>query len=651
MIRCRSEISFSITKVSSWPLALLLFIIALPAYSQIKDSMPIHLTEVIITGTSSKQFKTAKKTQLLDSLTKNNFNSTNLADLLSVNTPVFIKNYGPANLSSASLRGGNASQSPVLWNGFNIQNPMLGQNDFSQLPAFIFDQVAIEYGGSSASWGSGAMGGSIHLNNEAQFNKGFYSLITMGLGSFETKKLNTVLHYSSEKISSNTKVYYNASLNDFDFIDTVRKKQLHADYSIKGFLQELSFNTFKNQKINIRAWYNQSQRNLPSTLGNSVGKADQADENLKLTADWLYIGKKITPGIRVAYFDDVLNYTDSLTSIFSNSNTKTLIAEADVKYKINEHHQIYIGYNYTSYKAITVNYTRPQHELNKQALLAGYNLDLLDHKLVYELHIRQEHSNAFQIPLTGSTGLYYQLIKPIKLKLNASRVFRLPTLNDLYWSNGGNPNLKPEEGYTYEGGFEINLPYKQFLLQSEMTYFSKTIDNWIGWVPGAGGYPSPINIARVFSRGTETSNSITYTHKDLKCKIGFNSAYVLSNPVRSNLINDASVNKQLIYTPRYNYGANFTFTYSNFMLAYYHNYIGYRFTSSDNSSWLMPYDIANLKVAYRINLNHLGITSSFHLNNLFNSSYRVVAQRPMPLRNYEISLTLTYHKPKTKKNN
>ena len=72
-----------------------------------------------------------------------------------------------------------------------------------------------------------------------------------------------------------------------------------------------------------------------------------------------------------------------------------------------------------------------------------------------------------------------QLFKPLKLKVNAAKVYRLPTLNDLYWSPGGNPNLKPEEGFTYEGSFELKIPYHHFLLETEMTYFNKNITNWI----------------------------------------------------------------------------------------------------------------------------------------------------------------------------
>lgn len=87
------------------------------AFSQTKDSTAISLTEVEITGVQSKQFTAGKKIQQFDSLTKQNFNSANLGELLSVNSPVFIKNYGPGNLSTSSFRGETPRKLPFCGMG------------------------------------------------------------------------------------------------------------------------------------------------------------------------------------------------------------------------------------------------------------------------------------------------------------------------------------------------------------------------------------------------------------------------------------------------------------------------------------------------------------------------------------------------------
>jgi vitamin B12 transporter len=609
----------------------------------------LQLSEVVITSAKAEKLNAGKKVERTDSLTLLNFSNTNLSELLSVNSPVYMKNYGSANLSTSSFRGGNASQTAVLWNGFNIQNSMLGQTDFSQLPNFLFDDIALEFGGSSGLWGSGAVGGSVRLDNQTRFSKGYSTLLNLGLGSYQTNKLNSRIHYSTAKFSTTTKVYYNRSKNNFTYYDSLERTQTHSNYEIKGLLQEIG-GLLGNNKITGRVWYNSSFRNLPPTLGTETSKASQKDDNLKLNLDWNYHHKKFIPGIRIAYFDDQLDYTDSLKSIFSQSNVKTFISEADIYLKLNDRHRFYIGSNYTNYNATTLNYEGSK-QLSKTALLAAYSLNDLFNKLNFDLTVRKEFSAAYAIPVTGNCGVSFKALKSLTLKATAAKVYRLPTLNDLYWKPGGNPNLKPEEGYTFDGTVELKAPVNIFRFHTEMSYFNKQITNWINWIPGPGGNSMPVNVLNVYSRGTETSSYLSYSEKNLETKLGFHSAYVLSTSQTSALPNDASVNKQLIYMPRYNMGGSFAFTFYEFSFLFYHNYVGYRFTTSDNSSWLDPYHLANMKLAYNFKMPVFSFLMAFHINNLYGTNYFVIDQRPMPFRNYEISITLTYNKPKKKQQN
>lgn len=625
-----------------------LFLSLMPAFvsAQLKDT--VHLNEINISTPKYEHFSQARKIQKSDSLLKSFYDNGSLSDYIAFNTPVFVRNYGPSNLSTSSFRGGNAQQTAVLWNGFNIQNPMLGQNDFSQIPNFIFDEVDVEYGGASALWGSGAIGGSIRLNTKPGFNKGLQTVLNIGAGNFETKKINSSIHYSNNRFSTTTKLYYNRSENNFIYSDITKKRQIHADYAIKGFLQQLSFLPVKNQKITIQVWYNRSLRNLPPATGNNISKASQYDDNTKFSADWNYYGKRTLLEFKAGYFNDVLNYTDSIAGLFSNNRTKTFITESNIYYRLNDNQKIYAGINFTNFKALTNNYVVENPGLSKQAFLLGYSLYLLNKKMSFDCSMRQEFSDMFTIPFTGSAGLTYEVVKQLKLKLNAAKLYRHPTLNDLFWKNGGNPDLKPEYGYSFDGGAEYKMKFRKLILQSECTYFNKHINDWINWLPGTGGYPSPVNVLKVYSRGTETSNSIVYLKKDFLFKLFAHTAYVLSTPLKSVSPNDAAIGRQLIYTPRYNYGAGFSLVFHDFSMLCNYNYTGYRFTSSDNSSWLNPYHLTNVKFSYLLKYKTSDISSAFHINNLFNTNYRVIAGSPMPLRYYEISLTIRYKQPKTK---
>jgi vitamin B12 transporter len=625
-----------------------------PLISQNVDSSLHQLNEVLIVPTKQEKFETSKKHIAFDSLTLSRYHTTSLADLLANQSTVHIKSYGNGNIATSSMRGGSASHTALLWNGLNIQNAMLGQPDLSIVPTTLFNNVSLEYGGGSSMWGSGAIGGSIHLQNNLIFNQGFKTKLQMSVASFDTKKIATGLLLSYKKIVSNTSIYYNASENNYPYKDTADKEEpnkqvAHSNYIARGLMQELCFLPTSSQKISIRLWYNVMDKNLPSYNGALV-KQSQLDENLKLNGEWNYSKRNLNSTIRLGYFNDQLNYTDSIAKIFSQSTIKTLITESDNIYTYKQH-SFNLGANFTNYRSVLFSRSINQdtvynHGLSKLAFFAAYKLSLLNSKLNYNLAIRKEFTSQTKIPFTGNTGIHYQLTKLFAVKVNANTSFRQPTLNDLYWNPGGNPNLKPEEGYEIDGGLEFNYSKNNISLLMEATYFNRHTTNWIIWLPTASSYWSPTNIAEVYSRGTETKTELAYTKQDVLVKLIINTSYVLSTNQAKINENDNSVGRQLIYTPRYNGQASFLMTYKHISLLFNNNYTGYRFTSTDNASWLHPYYIANIKCSYSYSFSTVNMELFCNINNLFNKNYAVVSNRPMPLRNYEVGLCMNYHKKK-----
>lgn len=634
------------------------FMLSHTLQSQTQDTALHQLQEVVIIQNKQELFETSKKHSEIDSLILNRYNTSSLADLLANQSTIHIKSYGNGNIVSTSMRGGNANHTALLWNGLNIQNTMLGQPDLSIVPTSLFNNVTLEYGGGSAIWGSGAIGGSIHLQNNTGFNQGYKTKLQMSLGSFDSKKITSGILLSYKKIISNTNIYYNACENNYNYKDTTDKenpdKQVtHADYVSKGLMQELSFLVTAFQKINIRAWYNVVNRNLPS-YSITPSKKNQVDENLKLNTDWNYTKRNLNTLIRIGYFNDKLNYNDTLSNyLVSNNTIKTFITESDNTYKY-KNHQINLGANFTNYKSVLFSASKNEdtsyyHNLTKLAFFAAYKLSLVNSKLNYNLVVRKEYTSQTEIPFTGNTGIHYQLLKQFAAKINVNSSFRQPSLSDLYWNPGGNPNLKPEESYEIDGGLEFNYSKNGYSALIEATYFNRHTTNWIIWLPTDKPYWSPTNIAEVYSRGTETKTELAYLKKDLLLKLIVNTAYVLSTNQKSKSVNDNSVGRQLTYTPRYNGQATLLIKYKNINFLFNNNYTGYRFTSTDNTSWLNPYYLANLKCSYSYSFSSVNMQLFCSVNNLFNKNYVVVQNTPMPLRNYELGICMNYHKKKKEK--
>ena len=131
--------------------------------------------------------------------------SESISTILEEETTNYFKYYSPGNLSSISTRGGNASQTSLVYNDFVLNNPLNGIVDFSSIPSVFFSSVNIMYGLPSSNWGNGGLAGAIILNNDLNENKSleFGSVF----GSFNQITNFLKLNYSKKRCSSSLKLF------------------------------------------------------------------------------------------------------------------------------------------------------------------------------------------------------------------------------------------------------------------------------------------------------------------------------------------------------------------------------------------------------------------------------------------------------------
>ncbi len=617
---------------------------------QLYAQEPLQLQQVDVRVEKYKISEIGKKLQVLDSGLLQQYRFSALSDLLAGNSQVFIKSYGLGASASSGIRGGSANQSALMWKGINIQNAMLGQADLSLVPAFLFNNIKIEYGGSSALWGSGAVAGSIHLDNELEWNSGAQSNLLLGGGSYGLNQQGFAQTFSGKKIQSVSKLYHINSVNNYLFqnAEGITQKLNHANYNMAGFLQDFKWKINERQMLTFNYWMNNNQRKLPS-FKSMPSLAMQYDKANRAALDWSYFKKNYSANVKFAYLQDVLNYNDSIAAVFSKNRVNTFVAEAQNYYHYSIH-TFQCGFNYTGYFAQTNNYHNKQ-SIEKVGLLLGDNIMLFNSRLKLNTALRAETFNTGAKPITGNLSVDYKLFEALRLQMNSAKIYRQPSLNELYWWPGGDVNLKAEEGYTFEGNVKYASQKKAWYFESNLSAFSRLIDNWILWTPGAGGIAHATNVQQVWSRGTETSWKIHYRYKQLKMGMQLNSAYILSTVERTSQSQSDVIGKQLIYSPRYQINGVFFLQFRQLSAYYIHQYVGYRFISSDNAQWLNPYHVANLKLSVAIQKKRNNAQVFLGCNNLFNQNYAVMAMRPMPYRNYEIGMNLILNSNKKHEKN
>ena len=184
------------------------------AQNRIADST-YTLKEIKIISNRLDNYSSGTKVQLIDSNIIAQYINNSLATLLLNESSIFIKSYGAGSLATTSFRGGNATHTAVLWNGFNLNSPSNGQLDLSIIPNTISNKVSIQFGGSSALWGSGAVGGTILLNNNIKFNEGLTIVASLSAGSFDDYSQQIYVQQSNAKFVSSLKIVQSFVIKQF----------------------------------------------------------------------------------------------------------------------------------------------------------------------------------------------------------------------------------------------------------------------------------------------------------------------------------------------------------------------------------------------------------------------------------------------------
>lgn len=155
--------------------------------------------------------------------------SLSMADVLMSATGVYVKHSGRASLSTVAIRGAGASHTQVTWNGLKINSPMMGQVDFSSIPAYFVGEAKVLYGTSSLGKVSGGLGGAVTLHTPMRHTEGVHVDYVQGIGSWCTLDEYLSVAYGCHKWSSRIQLLLSTSDNDFSYINRDRKENLYDD--------------------------------------------------------------------------------------------------------------------------------------------------------------------------------------------------------------------------------------------------------------------------------------------------------------------------------------------------------------------------------------------------------------------------------------
>ena len=642
----------------------------------------IAIREVPVWGRRPMKSIGVEETKLDSAILKENI-ALSMADALTFNTPVFVKQYGRATLSTVSFRGTGPSHTQVTWNGMRINNPMLGMTDFSMIPSYFIDDASLLHGTSSVSETGGGLGGLVKLSTAPAAADGFGLQYIQGIGMFRTFDEFLRLTWGDERWQVSTRAVYQSSANDYKYRNRDKKENIYDDeMNIVGsyypternksgafddvhVLQEVYYDTKRGDRFGLNAWYINSNRELPLLTTDYADDKQfenrQREHTLRSVLSWDHYRSDWKFAAKAGYIHTWMAYdyrkdpgSGIMNSITRSRNkVDTFYGQADGEYTPNGNWFFTAGISAHQHLVESIDKDIILQQGGKD--IVGYDKGRIELSASVSAKWRPTERLGLSAVLReemygtkwATVPAFFadcQLSKRgnIVAKASVSRNHRFPTLNDLYFLPGGNPDMRSESGFSYEAGLSFAVGKENvYSLSGSASWYDQHIDDWILWLSTPKGFFSPRNIKQVHAYGVEMQASLAVIPAR-DWKLMMNGTFSWSPSINEGepiSPADQSVGKQLPYEPEFSATVTGRLTWRSWGLLYQFCYYSERYTMSSNditlSGRLTPYLMNNLSLDKAFALKWADLTLKGTVNNLFNEEYLSVTARPMPRMNVE----------------
>ncbi|MGB9595526.1 MAG: TonB-dependent receptor plug domain-containing protein, partial [Candidatus Poribacteria bacterium] len=406
-----------------------------------EESDTIKLDDIIIsaTRTQSSIDKISVSSSVISEKQIANSTANDLGDLLNETNIVQILDYGPASLTSASLRGSTSSQVLVLVDGKRINDSRAGGADLDNIPLTNIKRVEIIKGGQSAIYGADAIGGIINIitkqpdktNAHLWSNLGSYGLRSYGLDFSErTKYIAGIVSLS--KTSSESDFPFKNKFNEV----LIRK---NANYNRRSLSTKVVIDPFKSFILDISASHYYSDGGSPGYIGYYTPDAIKKDKTNDFTMNFEHepmtsFSYKIIASNRKTF----MRYIDPTYPYPSDDTHKDNIKSAEFQAYLLKNTTIPIVFgtlfiNEDVESTAVGNRKRQTFSLYaQQELNRDIKLRYLKSVSVFPA-VRWDHYSDFSAGLSPKIGVLIPFRNIFTFRSNIGKSYRAPTMNDLYW--------------------------------------------------------------------------------------------------------------------------------------------------------------------------------------------------------------------------
>ena len=660
---------------------LLLFFVAESGISMLRaqnstDSLQ-HLDEVLVTARALQ--KEIIPVQKLSGEELRRLGSHNVADALRYFSGVQLKDYGGiGGLKTVNIRSMGTNHVGVFYDGIELGNAQNGTVDLGRFSLDNMESVTLYNGQKSAVFQSAkdfGSAGTVYLqtrtpkfseekdyNVKATFKTGSFGVVNPAI--LWEQKLN-------DRLSSSLSAEYMYTTGKYKFryateggYDTTAVRQngdvnaLRIEHGLYGNMEDGYWRT------KLYAYF--SDRGYPG----AIVRNKFTHEDRQKDADFFAQGMFRKDFSERYHFMASAKYSYNYLHYLADPNRDESLMYINNVYRQQEVYastancldltsfwslNLSVDWQFNLLNANLKDFVYPRRNTGLFAAATALNFDRF--KLQASLlgtfvsdRLREKGNTASdKMEWTPALVMSYRPFERIGLNFRAfyKRIFRMPTLNDLYYTFVGNAYLEPEYtdqyniGVTYEKRFP-DLWLQRIEVQADAYY--NEVENKIVATPTSNFFRwTMVNLGEVEIRGIDVALQTDWklgheAYLSGRVNYTYQKAQDFTDPA------DEFYGGQIPYIPWHSGSAALNLSWRSWEASYSFIYTGERYSSQANlpvnyqPSWYTS--DCSIAKSLRINAHELKLT--LEINNLLNQQYEVVSCYPMPGTNFKFIAQYTF---------
>ncbi len=664
----------------------LLFVLCpVVAMSQSRLDSVQQVREIVVV--SKPAMREVVPSQKLNGELLERLNTHSVADALRYFSGIQLKDYGGVGgIKTVNIRSMGTHHLGISYDGVALGNAQNGQIDLGQFSLDNVEEITLYNGQKSAIFQPAsdfAHAGSIYIRTRVpQFKTGQTTRLKLKsqYGSSDMFRFNALWEQQlSEMVSSSVSAGFLTASGKYKFHyerrypngatawDTTATRQngdIHAER-----IEANLFGRLHQGSWQVKGYLYHSARGIPGAIVNNVWRRGERQQDLNTFIQAAY-DKNIGDGFSTRWLAKYAYYN---THYVNRDSTQLPV---DNRYKQQEFYfstanvlellpnwsaSLSYDFKWNKLNADIYNFAYPTRISNLVSLATAIDYKHLKAQgsvvatFINDRTHRRELSGE-----TGSINTSHSLSKltpalfvnvyPFRgtffsLRAYVKKSFRMPTFNDLYYTDMGNANLVPESALQYDAGFALNKHFTHGIVRhAEMhfdVYYNTIQDKIVAYPKGQQFRWTMLNLGKVHIKGIDVE-------AEADCQLGrdvtatFRAQYTYQDARDVTDPADSYYKHQIPYIPWHSGSAILGLSYRQWQLNYSFIYAGERYDEQENILYnhMEPWYTSDLSLRYQFAFAKLQWSAQAEVNNLLDQDYEVIVNYPMPGRNFKLTLSV-----------